>query len=169
MIMDPLEPPDAHYLSAADGWSELGLPAEAEAELNRIAPNYQSHPDVLESRWRILAQTRRWENALSVARTLLEKAPNRCSGWLDHAYALRRTSNNGLQEAWNALLPAYEKFPGEPTIAYNLSCYACQLKQFDQARTWFRRAMKIGDAERIKRLALEDPDLQPLWDEIRKL
>jgi hypothetical protein len=74
-----------------------------------------------------------------------------------------------LQQAWNALLPAYEKFPREPTIPYNLSCYACQLNQIEEARAWLRRALKLGDREKIKRLALDDPDLQPLWEEIREL
>jgi hypothetical protein len=167
--MQQIDPPDVHYLSAAIGWLELGVAAESEAELNRISASLQSHPDVLEVRWLILAQTRRWDNALAVARALLRTAPQRSSGWLHQAYSLRRAFSDGLQQAWDALLPAYDKFPREATIPYNLSCYACQMRQLDQARAWLRRALKIGDAEKIKRMALDDPDLQPLWEEIRKL
>jgi Flp pilus assembly protein TadD len=167
--MKPLEPPDSHYLSAAVGWMELGVLAEADAELNRVSAKRRRHPDVLEVRWRVLAESRQWEQAVLVARTLMERAPDRSSGWLHQAYSLRRASSNGLQQAWEALLPAYDKFPREPTIAYNLSCYACQMRHLDQARTWLQRALKIGDQERIKRMALDDPDLKPLWNEIRKL
>lgn len=167
--MRQIEPPDTHLLLAAIGWLELGVPVEAEAELDKISAVQQSHPDVLEVRWLVLAQTKRWGNALAVARTLLKGAPNRCSGWLHQAYSLRRVSSNGLEHAWDALLPAYDKFPREPTIAYNLSCYACQMHQLEQARAWFRRALKIGDKERIKQMALDDPDLEALWEEIRKL
>jgi Flp pilus assembly protein TadD len=167
--MQHIEPPEIHFLSAAVGWLELGVPSEAETELDKICAELQSHPDVLEVRWLILAQTRRWQTALTVAQALVKGAPNRSSGWLHHAYSLRRVSPNGIQQAWEALLPAYDKFPREPTIAYNLSCYACQMKELDQARAWFRRAMKIGDREKIRQMALGDPDLEPLWEEIRKL
>ena len=166
--MSQLEPPDTLFLSAAIGWIELGVPAEAEAELTRISAGQQSHPDVLEVRWAVLAHLGRWDTALEIARALLRRAPNRSSGWLHYAFSLRRVSKDGLQQAWDALLPAYGKFPREPTIPYNLSCYACQMEQLEEARAWLRRALKIGGKERIKRMALDDPDLEPLWNEIRK-
>ena len=55
--MQPLEAPDCHHLRAADGWLELGSPAEAEAELALIAPEHQRHPDVLEMRWVLIEQS----------------------------------------------------------------------------------------------------------------
>lgn len=164
-----LEPPDIFFLSAAIGWSELGDPAEAEAELARITSANQSHPDVLEVRWVMLAQAQRWEAALEIARALMQHAPLRSSSWLHHAYALRRAPGGGLQQAWDALLPASEQFPTEPTIPYNLSCYACQLQQLEVARTWLRRALQLGAKDKMKTMALEDPDLQPLWGEIPEL
>lgn len=165
--MQQIEPPDIHFLSAAIGWLELGAAVEAEGELDRITARLQGHPDVLEVRWLVLAHLKRWDKALAVSRALLKGAPNRSSGWLHQAYSLRRASSNGLQEAWDALLPAYEKFPREPTIPYNLSCYACQMEQIELARAWFKRAIKIGDKEKIRQMALNDADLKPLWDEIR--
>jgi tetratricopeptide (TPR) repeat protein len=120
-------------------------------------------------RWILLGQAKRWEAALEISRTLIKLAPNRSSGWLHHAYSLRRASKDGLKQAWDALLPAFDKFPRESTIPYNLSCYACQMNQFEEARAWLRRALKIGNKEEIKQRALDDPDLRPLWEEIRKL
>src|ERR1043166_1969145 len=170
--MKLLEPPDLHFLAAASGWLGVGNATEAKTELARISPEHQSHPDVLEVRWCICAEEQQWEEALRVARTLLERAPDRSSGWLHHAYALRRVPNGGLKSAWDALLPAFDKFPAEPTICYNLSCYACQLHQLDAARVWFKRAIVIGGKKRaldIKQMALADSDLQPLWEEIKLL
>jgi len=86
--------------------------------------------------------------------------------------ALRRVPEGGVKQAWTALLPAFDKFPKKPEaamISYNLSCYACQMQQLDEAKTWLRRALKIGNKDEIKQMALDDPDLQPLWEDIRKL
>jgi len=132
--MQPLSPPDTHFLSAAAGWYELGNITEAKAELERISPALREHPDVLELRWLVHAQEKNWEQGLEVAEKLVEIAPERSSGWLHRAYALRRVKRGGLQTAWDALLPTVEKFPKEPTIPYNLSCYACQMGRMDEAR-----------------------------------
>ena len=161
--------PDAHYWSAAIGWLELGNLAEARAELGHISPAGRNHPDVLEVRWLVCAEQQRWEEALEAARALLAVAPKRSSAWLHQAYALRRVPQGSLQLAWDALLPAYEKFPKESTIPYNLACYACQMDQLDTARTWFKRALAIGGKERIQTMALADTDLKPLWGEIKEL
>jgi hypothetical protein len=167
--MQKLEPPDTHYFSAAVGWLELGNPAEAQAELAQISPGQQEHPDVLDLRWVVLAEQKHWEEGLQVAQALVRCAPKRASGWLHQAYALRRVPDGSLQKAWDALLPASDKFPKEATIPFNLSCYACQLRQLDTARDWLKRAIAVGGKDRIKQMALQDPDLEPLWDEIRQL
>ena len=132
--MTKLEPPDTHFLSAAIGWVELGVFTEARAELAQIAPAFQSHPDVLEANWLISASEKNWKAALDVARTLVQTEPARSFGWLQQAYALRRVPEGGLQAAWDALLPAADQFPKEPTIPYNLSCYACQMGRLERAR-----------------------------------
>lgn len=167
--MQKLEPPDTHYLLAAIGWLELSNPAEARAELAQISPAQQEHPDVLELRWSISAEQQRWEEGLQVAQALLRRAPKRPSGWLHQAYALRRVPEGGLQKAWEALLPAFDKFPKEPIIPFNLACYACQMRQLDVARDWLQRAVAISGKEKIKPMALRDSDLEPLWDDIRRL
>jgi hypothetical protein len=168
-VMQKLEPPDTHYLLAAIGWLELSNPAEARAELAQISPAQQEHPDVLELRWSISAEQQRWEEGLQVAQALLRRAPKRPSGWLHQAYALRRVPEGGLQKAWEALLPAFDKFPKEPIIPFNLACYACQMRQLDVARDWLQRAVAISGKEKIKPMALRDSDLEPLWDDIRRL
>jgi Flp pilus assembly protein TadD len=167
--MAPLEPPDIFFLSAAVGWLELGNATEAAAELEKISPKNQRQPDVLEVRWMLLAEAKRWDDALKITHALVQAAPDRSSSWLHHAYALRRASTGGLQPAWDALLSAHAKFPREATIAFNLSCYACQLQQLEEARSWFHRALKLGGKDKIKAMALGDADLEPLWAEIREL
>ena len=164
-----LEPPDSHFLDAAIGWLGLGLPNDARDELNKLSLKSLNHPDTLEVRWALYAKEERWEDALKIAEQKFKIKPNDPAGWLHRAYALRRSSNGGLIMAWGVLLPAADKFPQEPVIAYNLSCYACQLKHLDTARTWLQRALKIGEKETIKKMALDDDDLKPLWPEIKGL
>jgi tetratricopeptide (TPR) repeat protein len=166
--MQPLEMPDSHYLLAALGWYELGNRAEARAELQQIRTEYHHHPDVLEMQWLLCAAEEDWKGGLEAARLIVETAPQRSSGWLHQAYALRRVAGGGLKEAMACLLPAAEKFPKEPIIPFNLSCYACQLGEMEQARVWLELAVQVGGKAKIIQLALADPDLAPLWEEIRK-
>jgi Flp pilus assembly protein TadD len=168
-VMKPIEPPDKHCLSAAIGWLELGNPGEAKAELAQISPAGQTHPDVMEVRWLVCAEQKAWTEALAVARALVEAAPDRATGWLHQAYALRRIPEGNVKRAWDALLPAAEKFLKEPTIPYNLACYACQMKELDTARQWLTRALAIGVREHMKSMALADPDLELLWEEIGRM
>lgn len=167
--MKTLEPPDTHHLSAAVGWVELGNAAEAEAELACVNPALRDHPGVLEVRWLVLAKREDWVEGLAIARQLVRTAPDLVSGWLHQAYALRRVPDGGLQQAWDALLPAFNLFPAEPTIPFNLSCYACQMGRLDDARVWLKRALKIGGRDHIKAMALADADLEPLHNEIRSI
>jgi hypothetical protein len=86
------------------------------------------------------------------------------------AYSLRRVPNGGLQLAWAALRPAFDKFPKEELIAYNLACYASQFGRLEEAWEWLHRAMEAaGDVGRIKKRGLADPDLEPLWPRLGEL
>ena len=162
-----LKPPDSHHLSAAVGWLELGNGGEARLELDKISETLREDPDVLRVWWAVLAAVENWREALEISGRLLQKAPDDARSWLHHAYALRRAPGGGVEAAWKVLLHAAEKFPEEETIPYNLSCYACQLGEYDQARRWLRQAMRRGGREEIRNRALNDEDLKPLWWEIR--
>jgi hypothetical protein len=71
--------------------------------------------------------------------------------------------------AWMSLLPAVERFPDDWLIPYNLGCYSCQLGNLEAARHWLAKAFEKGEKEKLKALALEDADLKPLQEEIRRL
>lgn len=165
-----LDSPDIHHLLAAQGWLELENPSEAGEEIARISPENLDHPDVLEVRWAVCAAGERWEAGLEVAETLLRAAPDRASGWLHRAYALRRVKEGGLQRAWEALLPGFEKLPKAEVIPFNLACYSAQMGRLDEAWEWLHKAMEAaGDVNVIKNMALADTDLQALWERIRTL
>jgi hypothetical protein len=165
-----LEPPNTHHLRAAIGWLELGSHVEAGEELSRIAPEFLEHPDVLEVRWEVCAKGASWDAALKVAEAMVRVAPQRSSGWVHRAYAMRRVRHGGLQLAWSLLRPVVEMFPKEDIIPYNLACYAAQQGRLDAAWDWLEKSISVcGDVKVIKERALVDTDLQPLWERIRKL
>lgn len=167
--MTDLDFTSAHQLNAVLGWLELGNIAEAREELNRIGPAMQARPDLLEVRWILDARQEDWQEALRTAERLVDAAPENAVGWLHRAYALRRVPEGGLEKAAAVLKPLADKFPEEPTIPYNLACYACQLENLDEARHWLREAVKRGNVKKVRTMGLNDSDLEPLWPEIRKL
>lgn len=169
MRVQKLEPPDSHCLDAAIGWLGLGCTNDARAELEQISVSNLNHPAVLEARWTLCACEKNWSAALEVAELELQSSPSDAGGWLHRAYALRRVNGGGLAQAWDSLLPAADKFPEEPVIAFNLSCYACQLHQLETAWKWLTRAISVGKKEIIKEMALADEDLRSLWNEIKEL
>jgi hypothetical protein len=172
-VMKPLEPPNTFHLSAAVGWLMLGDHIEAGEELEKIASGLCSHPDVLEVRWQIYANAKKWNTCADIGNAIIELDPDRPFGWISRACALRRASSGGLQAAFDALYPAASKFPSEPAIPFNLSCYACQLGRLEDACDWLRRtfavAHKAGRKRRFRLMALDEPDLEPLWQKMVEL
>ena len=167
--MKPLEPPDSHHLSAAIGWLGLGNVTEAGAELEKIAPQFQSHLDVLAVQFDIHAAAGKWNAAAEIAGTLTQLEPKEPGAWVSLAYATRRKTGGGIPQARAILIQAQRIFPKEKIIAYNLACYDCQLGDLDAAKAWLDKACTLGDAHKIKHMALQDPDLEPLWPNLRKV
>jgi tetratricopeptide (TPR) repeat protein len=164
--MRPLTPPDTHHLLAAQGWIELGNHLEANEELENITAENRAHPAVLEVRWQIYAQAEKWKGALDIASALIQLVPEHPLGWIHQSYSLHELKRT--EEARDNLLGVVEKSPQDPIMRYNLACYECQLGQLEQAKHWLRKAFEVGDSKKIKLMALEDPDLEPLWREIGK-
>jgi predicted Zn-dependent protease len=164
--MEPLQHPDTIHLRAALGWLELGSAREARAELERIRPEHQRHPGVLEVRWQIEAKGKEWEHSVETARILIEVAPERSSGWVDLAYALHEMQQTA--QALEQLASVAGRFHDEPIIPYNLACYCCQLDRSQEGMTWLQQAMRVGEKKQIQAMALGDEDLKPLWPVIAK-
>jgi tetratricopeptide (TPR) repeat protein len=154
---------DKRHLEAAEGWLELGLPLDANAELEKITPQLRDHPDVLELRWHIYGKEKRWEACVDIANAVIKRAPERSDGWIHRSFALHELKRT--QEAFDQLLPAVDTFPKVWTIPYNLACYCSVLGRFDEAQKWLKQAIALG-GDKVKLGALEDEDLKPLWDSL---
>lgn len=167
--MRPLSATDQRYFDAAQGWLALGDYISANDELENITPLFRAHPEVLAVRYQVYAKAEKWDGAFEIARTLVEQLPDDSFGWIHQAHALRRMDGGGVKAAWDALLPAADKFPTEPTIPFNLACYSCQLGNLSEARDWLRKAIDLGGGKEIKERALDEPDLEPLWGKIGEI
>lgn len=164
VMTTPLGLEDQRHLNAAEGWLGLGDYVEADKEIEGIAAETRSHPAVLEVRWQIHAKARRWEGALEIASALAQGLPEEPIGWIHRSYSLHELKRT--QEARDNLLRVVDQFPHNAIMRYNLACYECQLGRLEQAKTWLEKAYHLGEPEKIKLMALEDPDLEPLWREI---
>jgi hypothetical protein len=81
--------------------------------------------------------------------------------WIQRSFALHRLGRT--QEAFDQLLPGVKQFRRVWTIPYSLSCHCAQLGRLDECQDWFKKAMAL-DEHTVKRAAIDDPDLKPLWD-----
>ena len=79
------------------------------------------------------------------------------------AYALHRVEGGSLQAGLAVLIDAAAGFPDDATIRYNLACYMAQQGDFKAAKAWLAQAFAKGDAKQLRLMAMEDPDLEPLW------
>jgi tetratricopeptide (TPR) repeat protein len=161
--MKALQPPDSLHLQAAQGWCELHAFAEADAELDKIAPKLHAHPSVLEVRWQIYANLEKWDGALDIASAIATARPEWANGWIYKASSL--TELNRQPEAYETLSAAAARFPGDKIIPYDLACVCCSLKRVDEARVWLVKAIEVG-GNQINLRVLDDPDLEPLWKDI---
>lgn len=161
-----LEPPDSHFLNAAEGWLDLGCPVDADQELDHIAQHLQSHPDVLKLRCEICCRFRKWDKMLEISKQMIQLFPERPEGWINQSNALHFLKH--YQEAYERLRPALDLFPDSPHMRYNLACFCCRMNRLDEAQTWLRQAFSIKGGSALRTLALADPDLAPLHKQIKK-
>jgi len=149
----PLEGPDQRHLKAAHGYVDLGMFEEANAELEEIDPFSRHLPEVLyhgRGKWELLAV---------VAKRLTEWNPKEPGFIVEPAYATRRAES--IHAAHAILTRAAGLHPNDGTIQFNLACYEAQMGSLDRAKAHLKRATEIDP--QFSLMALDEPDLQPLW------
>jgi len=162
--MKPLQHPNTLHVEAARGWIELGNLNEARAELARIRGRQRQHPEVLEVLWQISARLQEWERCVELADKVIRSGPEYAHGYVHKAFALHELGQT--QAAWDLLFAVAEKFPRDVILRYNLACYAAQLGRLWESERWLKLAFTVGNREELRSMALEDPDLKPLWPKI---
>ncbi len=145
-------------ISHAQGYLGLGMVAEAAAELKLIPMPERDSLEVLALRVAVLQEQGDWPALAALAGEFARRAPAEAAAWVTWAYATRRTKSLGAAET--ILLQAESRHPADPTIQFNLGCYACQRGDLAEARRRVDRAITLDKNFRV--LAGTDPDLAPL-------
>lgn len=145
-------------ISHVQGYLGLGMVAEAAAELKLIPLPERDSLEVLALRVAVLQEQNDWPALAALAGEFARRAPTEAAAWVTWAYATRRAQSLG--EAEKILLKAEAHHPADPTIQFNLGCYACQRGDLVEARRRVDRA--IGLDKNFRLLAGTDPDLAPL-------
>jgi tetratricopeptide (TPR) repeat protein len=158
----PLEPPDKQFFEVASGYAELGMFLDADSELEKIDPFNRAAPEILTLRISIYCGLEKWELMAEIAKRLTEFEPDNPEWPVLLAYATRRAIS--IETAKEILLNAESKFPKQAIIKYNLACYFCQTGDMNTAKNYLKKALEIDLNWRIT--ALDDPDLQPLWNDL---
>jgi hypothetical protein len=158
----PLEPEDQRHLTAAEGYADLGMYLDADAELDGIDPEVRHVAEVLLVRLEIYRGLEKWELMRTVAGRLAAHDPDNAQWPISLAFATRRAQS--IEAARRILLEAVERLPEEPILHYNLACYECQLGLLEVAKGRLAHAFKL--APKCRLMALDDDDLKPLWDSL---
>ena len=146
------------HLSHARGYIELGMLAEAAAELNQIAQAEKESSVFLEVSAALFQEQRDWPRLQRTARELSLRHPENASWWIMYAYGTRRAQS--IEHAEAILKEAEKLHPQEPTIQFNLGCYACQRGEIETAQVHVNRAILLDP--HFEYAAKNDPDLEPL-------
>ncbi len=134
------------------------------ATLNPQPTSEKIHPHVLLVNWEIHTRSGQWQAAHDLAQALVAALPGEPIGWIYRAFALQKLGR--LEEARQHLLAAARRFPTDWRIAYNLACCVCQMGDMAGVWNWLDKATELGDADAVKSLALDEPSLKPLWENV---
>ncbi len=149
---------DFQSAESAVGYANLGMFADALAELDHLSPQMTLDDGVQEFKLRLLERAGRWQDAAGLAARLATNHPDESRWFIAWAFAKRRSDS--LETASKILTDAASLHPKDPLIQFNLGCYAAQRGDLTTAQTYFRSAIELDHY--LEKLAKQDPDLEPL-------
>lgn len=145
-------------ISAAQGYSELGMHDDAVSELDAVESGDAGRMEVLETRLLVLMHAKRWKDALAVSRKICRADPEAASGFIHTAFCLHEMGRTG--DAKNILLEGPPALLKEPTYHYNLACYEAKLGNFAEAHAHLEASFSLD--KKFREFARADPDLEPI-------
>ena len=153
------------HLTASQGYLDLGMGQEAWDELDSMPLRDRARPEVVVMRLVILQSMAQWDKAAEIARGAIRAYPERPELYLLYlfgAYAIRRAED--VRAAFLFLQEGCTYLVDDATYWFNRGCYHCQAGELEDAKRCVQRAAELD--RRFQQMALDDEDLEPLWDEL---
>ena len=155
---------DIHrHIAAAQGYIELGLHAEASAELSALPVSAHARVEVIELNVLCLMAEKRWEDAFALAARLCEQEPAEPGGFIHAAFCLHELGRTA--EALDFLGRGPAALRTKPVYYYNMGCYHAKLGQMDKALRYLKQAFEMDES--LRRYARKDPDLAALREKLQ--
>lgn len=141
------------------GYLDLQMFDEANSELEALPIEYKTRPEVLSARLELLMAMHRWEEGALLAQSLCHLWPSHPEFYIRTAFCLHEMKRTGDAKA--VLLNGPQTLKDEATYYYNLACYEAQLDNIKEAKRYLSVCFRMD--KRFKAVALDDPDLEPVW------
>ena len=140
--------------------ADIGMLDDAALALEEIEPKDKTRTEVLGARVVLYIAAKKWDMAAAVASHLVKVEPENEAWWINLAYSVRRSE--GVEKAEAVLLRAQVIHPKVAMIAFSLACYASVTGRMEEAKARLQHAVELD--RNVRRLAVDDDDLRPLWD-----
>jgi hypothetical protein len=169
--MRTVSPPDKHTtdsdcraIESAIGYMELGMFDDSHDEIESLSPALYSSKAVLSLRASLYSEANWWGPLHEVARVLVNRWPGDCDHWILLGCASRRCVS--IAESDDVFLEALIFHEFEPLIYFHLACNSAHVGNWASARHQLTNALLLDPD--IAHIAMEDPDLAPVWIEMEQ-
>ena len=143
-------------ITAAQGYLELDMPAEALEELEALPNEIAGHSEIVQLKLIILMRLMEWQKALDLCYLLQDQFKKLTIGYIHGAYCLHEMGRT--QEAKELLINGPAHLFNEPLFHYNLGCYEAVLGNLDAAIEHLKSSFMMDDD--LRNIARRDPDLE---------
>jgi Flp pilus assembly protein TadD len=148
------------HVLASRGYLELGMFDDAEQALEQIRGEDKTQREVLHAALVISLAAENWDRAVAIAADLVKAEPKNPTTWILLAYAVGHAGN--VEQMESVLFKARKWHPRDPLILFRLACCASVTGRIEEAKLRLGNAIDLDES--VRRLALDDEDLRPLWD-----
>lgn len=149
----------ASILRQSHGWLELGCPAEAYDELDRLPDSLHTTREVLKLKCNILTAARNWRELRVLSSTSAMYFPQEPVFAEDWAWAEHKEGQT--TQAYSILVHAAERYEKTWRTAYFLSCFSYAMKRVREATEWLGLALLLHSSPtQLRQRALREEDFR---------
>ena len=145
---------------ASRGYLELGMFEDATLALEQMKVEDKTRREVSYAELAVHLAAKNWDMAVTIAADIVKAEPKDQATWILLAHAVRHAGN--VEQMEMVLFKARAWHPRDPLILFKLACCASVTGRIEEAKLRLGTAIDLDES--VRRLALDDEDLRPLWD-----